>query len=137
LPPLGPDAGASAEVDMLTEWSAEGSAGDRAALELALTVTQAPDGPVVVLDGGLVSGPADRLLAVADELLDDGRRLTIDLACLALLDSAGVNVLLTVVDRAASHSMDLRLHASPTAADLLERTGVAAGIGRRAVLEVQ
>ena len=121
---------------MLTEWSAEGSAGDRAALELALTVTPADDGPVIVLDGGLVCGTADRLLAVADELLDEGAALTIDLACLALLDSAGVNVLLTVVDRAETRAMDLRLHASPTAADLLERTGVTAGIGGRATLTV-
>ena len=121
---------------MLTEWSAEGSAGDRAALELTLTVTRAEDGPVIELDGGLVSGTADRLVAVADELLDDGAVLTLDLACLALLDSAGVNVLLTVVDRAAARSMDLRLHASPTAADLLERTGVTAGIGERATLNV-
>jgi ABC-type transporter Mla MlaB component len=122
---------------MLTEWSAEGSAGDRAALELALTVMPADDGPMIVLDGGLVSGTADRLLAVTDELLDAGSVLTIDLACLALLDSAGVNVLLTVVDRAAAHSMDLRLLASPTAADLLERTGVAAGIGARATVDVR
>jgi anti-anti-sigma factor len=122
---------------MLTEWSAEGSAGDRAALELALKVKRAPEGPVIILDGGLVSGTADRLLAVTDELLDDGTQLTIDLARLALLDSAGVNVLLTVVDRATAHSMDLRLQASPTAADLLERTGVAAGIGDRATLEVR
>ena len=86
---------------MLTEWSAEGSAGDRAALELALTVTRADDGPVIVLDGGLVSGTADRLIAVADELLDEGAVLTLDLTCLALLDSAGVNVLLRIVERAA------------------------------------
>ena len=121
---------------MLTEWSAEGSAGDRAALELALIVTRAEDGPVIVLDGGLVSGTADRLIAVADELLDEGAALTLDLARLALLDSAGVNVLLTVVERAAARSMDLRLQASPTAADLLERTGVSAGIGDRATLTV-
>jgi ABC-type transporter Mla MlaB component len=122
---------------MLTEWSAEGSAGDRAALELALTVHRAPEGPVITVDGGLVAGTADRLLAVTSELLDDGTALTIDLACLALLDSAGVNVLLTVVERAAAREMDLRLHASPTAAGLLERTGVAAGIGDRATLLVR
>jgi anti-anti-sigma factor len=122
---------------MLTEWSAEGSAGDRAALELMLTVTREGDGPVIELDGGLVSGTADRLVAVVDELLDDGGVLTVDLARLALLDSAGVNVLLTVVDRAATRSTDLRLQASPTAADLLERTGVSAGIGDRATLTVR
>ena len=121
---------------MLTEWSAEGSAGDRAALELSLTVTRAEDGPVIELDGGLVSGTADRLIAVVDELLDDGGVLTVDLARLALLDSAGVNVLLTVVDRADTRSTDLRLQASPTAAGLLERTGVSAGIGDRATLTV-
>jgi len=121
---------------MLTEWSAEGSAGDRAALELALTVSRASEGPVIVLDGGLVSGTADRLIAVADELIDEGAALTLDLTCLALLDSAGVNVLLRIVERAAARSMDLRLLASATAADLLERTGVSAGIGDRATLTV-
>jgi anti-anti-sigma factor len=121
---------------MLTEWSAEDSAGDRAALELALKVTTADDGPVIVVDGGLVSGTADRLLAVVDELLDDGETLTIDLACLALLDSAGVAVLLSIVQRASARSVDLRLQTSATAADLLERTGAAAGIGDRATITV-
>jgi anti-anti-sigma factor len=119
---------------MLTEWSAEGSAGDRAALELALTVTDTEDGPVIAVDGGLVCGTADRLPAVVDELLEDGATLTIDLRCLALLDSAGVGVLLAAVDRVSARSMRLCLRTSPTSARLLERTGVSAGIGDRAII---
>jgi anti-anti-sigma factor len=122
---------------MLTEWSAEGSAGDRAALELELKVRHGAEGPVILVDGGLVCGTADRLLAVVDELVDEGTTLSVDLTCLALLDSAGVGVMLAVAERAAARSMQLRLMASPTAAGLLERTGVTAGIGERATVTVR
>jgi anti-anti-sigma factor len=123
---------------MLTDWSADtDSAEERAALELALRVTEDADGPVVGVDGGLVSGTADRLTAVIAELMEEGTAVTIDLTHLALLDSAGVGALLSTVDRAVRGSVDLRLVASEPAAQLLERTGVAAGIGDRARIIVR
>ena len=123
---------------MLTEWSAgeSESAEELAAFELALTVQQDSRGPVIDVQGGLVSGTADRLRAVVAELLEHDADLTIDLTRLAVLDSAGVGALLGAVDRARASATRLRLLASAPAADLLERTGVAAGIGDRAVIDL-
>lgn len=123
---------------MLTEWSAGEceSAEELAAYELSLTVLEEGSGPVIDVRGGLVSTTADRLSAVVDELLADGAALTIDLTRLAVLDSAGVGVLLGAAERATAHATRLRMLASPPAADLLERTGVAAGIGDRAVIDL-
>jgi anti-anti-sigma factor len=122
---------------VLTEWSADDpSAEELAALELAVTVHDGQDGPVIDVRGGLVSSDAERLTAVVEELLDEGAVLTIDLTQLALLDSAGVAVLLGAVHRAEERSVDLRMQASPPAADLLERTGVAAGAAGRATIVI-
>lgn len=123
---------------MLTEWSAgeSESAEELAAYELALTVMQDGGGPVIDVRGGLVSTTAGRLGAVVGELLEPGAELTIDLTHLAVLDSAGVGVLLSAVDRADAAAARLRLLASAPAANLLERTGVAAGVGQRAVIDL-
>lgn len=123
---------------MLTEWSAgeSESTEELAAYELALTVMQDGDSPVIDVRGGLVSTTADRLSAVVDELLEDDADLTIDLTRLAVLDSAGVGVLLSAAERAQAHATRLRMLVSAPAADLLERTGVAAGVRRRAVIEL-
>jgi anti-anti-sigma factor len=123
---------------VLTEWSAgeSESAEELAAFELALAVEQDEDGPVIDVQGGLVSGTAERLSAVVDELLEADAALTIDLTRLAMLDSAGVGVLLSATERAAAGATRLRMVASPPAADLLERTGVLAGIGSRAIVDL-
>jgi anti-anti-sigma factor len=123
---------------VLTEWSAgeSESAEELAAYELVLTVQQDGDGPVIDVRGGLVSGTAERLSAVVDELLEADADLTIDLTRLAMLDSAGVAALLSAAERASAAATRLRMLASAPAADLLERTGVAAGIGSRAVIDL-
>ena len=122
---------------MLTEWSEESASfEERPSLDLTLTVQDDDDGPSIEVRGGLVSTTAPRLSAVVAELLDAGGSLTIDLEVLALLDSAGVGVLLAAIDQAADHDVDLRIVASEPAAELLDRTGVTAGARGRAAIEV-
>ncbi|MDQ1374887.1 MAG: hypothetical protein QOJ09_2225 [Actinomycetota bacterium] len=122
---------------MLTEWSAESASfEERPALELSLVVHDQVDGPVIEVHGGLICTTADRLSAVVGELLESGRALTIDLECLALLDSVGVGVLLAAVDRAEAHAVDLHMIASAPAAELLDRTGVTAGARGRATIDI-
>ena len=122
---------------MLTEWSEESASfEERPSLDLSLTVHDDPAGPSIEVRGGLVATTVTRLSAVVAELLDAGGSLTIDLERLALLDSAGVGVLLGAVDKAAEHDVDLRLVASGPAADLLDRTGVTAGARGRATIEI-
>lgn len=122
---------------MLTEWSAESSSHDeRAAMELALTVSRDGAGAVIEVHGALVCGRAERLAAVVDELLEDDGVLTMDLSRLTYLDSAGVAVLLTATERSAARSVDLRMRASAPAARLLDRSGVAAGTRGRATITV-
>ena len=123
---------------MLTEWSAgeSESAEELAAYQLALTVQEEDAGPVIEVKGGLVSGTAERLSAVVDELVEADAELTIDLTRLAVLDSAGVGALLSAAERADAAAARLRMLVSAPALDLLERTGVAAGVGRRAVIDL-
>jgi anti-anti-sigma factor len=122
---------------MLTEWSAESASfEERADLDLAVAVLNDEAGPVIEVHGALVCGTADRLGAVVGELLEEGGGLVLDMRQLAMLDSAGVGVLLAAVDQAEATATDLRVRASPPAARLLDRTGVTAGARGRVTIDL-
>jgi anti-anti-sigma factor len=90
---------------------------DRVPVVTAAPGHDEPGGPVVVVEGEL---DLVRVKAVRTELLTqlatlpDGGRLTVDLRPTTYLPSAGIGLLLEVVEQARSRGVDLRMLTEPT-----------------------